>query len=365
MIRSIELKNFKCFDEVTVDTKKLTIIAGSNGAGKSSIIQGLLLLRQSSLSKEILPSALRLKGELVDLESASAIRCSPTEDASVTLTIDDSTLSDSFSATVADATTAATEPACELSDNFGEAQEKSALFDDSFVYLYANRLSPESSYQKGPTLIHNNRLGDRTGNNTLFRLQQAFDKNEEVECTSLIRGKDSLVTTNVNAWVSHIMGHNIKLQANSAGSDALSLEFRPEGQEPVSALNMAFGHTYILPIVVGLLTAPKDSLFIIENPEAHLHPKAQARMGELLATAATAGVQIIIETHSDHLLNGVRVAVKKQILAPDEVSLHFFYTDSDGDHLDNDIEVLDGGALRNWPEGFFDEWEVALKDLLD
>ena len=63
---------------------------------------------------------------------------------------------------------------------------------------------------------------------------------------------------------------------------------------------MPFGHSYVLPIILAVLTAPKNSIIFIENPESHLHPSAQRRVGEFLAHAAEAGIQIIIESHSDH-----------------------------------------------------------------
>ena len=85
-----------------------------------------------------------------------------------------------------------------------------------------------------------------------------------------------------------------------------SSEYRPT--------NVGFGLSYILPVVAALLAAPKDALVIIENPEAHLHPRGQTRMGELCARAAAAGVQVIIETHSDHVLDGARLMVKNGVL---------------------------------------------------
>lgn len=209
------------------------------------------------------------------------------------------------------------------------------------------------------------RLGNRKGDKTLFRLQKAYDTNEELPLGKLRRADSNAVGANVNEWVSFIMGRPLKLNANSEGPTAVSLTFTPSNQDPVNALNMAFGHTYILPLVIGVLTAPAGSLMLIENPEAHLHPKAQMRMGEFLAAAADAGVQIMIETHSDHLLNGVRVAARKKLIDAGDVAIHYIDIDEDGDHVDCEIEMLADGALKGWPDGFFDEWEVALKELLD
>src|SRR5438046_1441121 len=88
----------------------------------------------------------------------------------------------------------------------------------------------------------------------------------------------------------------------SLGHQVASSEYRPT--------NVGFGITYALPIVVSILSARPGSLVIIENPEAHLHPRGQVRMGELLSLASTAGIQVLIETHSDHVLNGIRLAVR-------------------------------------------------------
>ena len=81
-----------------------------------------------------------------------------------------------------------------------------------------------------------------------------------------------------------------------------SNEYRPT--------SVGFGIAYVLPVLVALLSANEKYMVIIENPEAHLHPRGQVAMGELIARAAAAGVQVIVETHSDHVLNGVRLAVK-------------------------------------------------------
>ena len=126
---------------------------------------------------------------------------------------------------------------------------------------------------------------------------------------------------------------------------------------------MAFGNTYILPIVLAVLTAPRDSLIIIENPEAHLHPKAQLRIGELLSIAAQNGVQIIIETHSDHLLNGIRKSAKDNSIEASNVAI-FYVEESDGEHGKTEITLNQDGSLNQWPKGFFDEWERAMSDIM-
>jgi predicted ATPase len=105
---------------------------------------------------------------------------------------------------------------------------------------------------------------------------------------------------------------------------------------------------------------------LIENPEAHLHPQGQAKLGELLAICAADGVQILVETHSDHVLNGIRLAVKKDSLKADAVRLCYFTRDvASGDCYVELPSILHDGQLTNWPTGFFDQWEKSLDALLD
>ena len=96
---------------------------------------------------------------------------------------------------------------------------------------------------------------------------------------------------------------------------------------------------------------------LIENPEVHLHPAGQAHMGQLLAEAAHAGIQIIVETHSDHVLNGIRRSVKSERIRAEEVAIHFFRQRSP-DYSQVLSPTLDSsGNIDVWPEGFFDQFD--------
>ena len=89
------------------------------------------------------------------------------------------------------------------------------------------------------------------------------------------------------------------------------------------ATNVGFGLSYTLPVLTALLAAPR-SLCLVENPETHLHPRGQTRMAEFAVRAALAGVQVVVETHSDHFLDGVRIAVRDGLLAPEDIAIHYF-----------------------------------------
>ena len=119
-----------------------------------------------------------------------------------------------------------------------------------------------------------------------------------------------------------------------------------------------FGLTQCLPIVVAALSAAEGDLILLENPEVHLHPAGQAKMGEFLADVARVGVQVIVETHSDHVLNGVRRAVKCGRLGDDQVAIHFFRPRSDGDPQVSSPAMDKAGNIDHWPKGFFDQFDI-------
>jgi len=155
--------------------------------------------------------------------------------------------------------------------------------------------------------------------------------------------------------------------ASSPEMDLVSLQYSYGIGNPYRATNVGFGVTYILPILVAILTSKPGALVLLENPEAHLHPKGQAKMGELFALAASCGVQIVVETHSDHVLNGIRLAVHDGKLNKNDVQLHYFQRiEKEGQAMSEVVSprIDRNGRIDRWPEGFFDEWENILYALL-
>ena len=125
-------------------------------------------------------------------------------------------------------------------------------------------------------------------------------------------------------------------------------------------VHCGFGITQVLPIIVAALSVPKGSILLIENPEVHLHPSGQALMGQFLAEVAHSGVQVIVETHSDHVLNGIRRAVKTELLPAEEVAIHFFRPRSAGSPQVLSPTLDSSGNIDVWPEGFFDQFDKDL-----
>jgi len=145
-------------------------------------------------------------------------------------------------------------------------------------------------------------------------------------------------------------------------ANAISIGIRMSSETKfLRPVNTGFGLTQVLPIIVAALSAEKGDLLLVENPEVHLHPAGQSQMGRFLAEVAAAGIQVMIETHSDHILNGIRRAVKDQLVSHENVSLHFFRqretSDVGGEPQIESPRLDSQGNVDYWPSGFFDQFD--------
>lgn len=362
MIKSIYLRNFKIFADKEFQLAPLTLLTGANASGKSSIIQGLLLLRQGgrSLTSRTSDGKISLDGSLVRLGKSFQIlnHETPAGESDVEISVRDNAIHQEVRLLIPDCTSAAS--TIEAAITPPNAREASVLGPE-FIYLYANRLSPQADYRKvNEEAFRASVLGDRSGSDTLFRLQEAIENAELLATPGLAIDSHTDVATATGAWMAYIMGDRITPLVKSGGDDKLSLDFAtPDGHE-VSALNMAFGYTYILPVILAILISRPGGIVVIENPEAHLHPDAQYRLAELLARGAQNGIQVICETHSDHIVNGIRVAVKNEIIEPDKARFWFVEKGDKGQRFTSISFENKDGVLSRWPRGFMDCWERAI-----
>ena len=159
-------------------------------------------------------------------------------------------------------------------------------------------------------------------------------------------------------------GTRIKISQNR-DIDRISLQYYYGESNTYRATNVGFGITYALPIIVAVLSSTPGTLILIENPEAHLHPKGQTEIGRLLALAASCGVQIVIETHSDHILNGILLTVHSGKVDPKDVQLYFLQKNKQAQTEVLSPRINRTGRLDFWPDGFFDEWNKSLDALLE
>ncbi len=377
MINRIHLKNFKIFEDEPFDLAPLTLFTGINGMGKSSIIQSLLLLKQSFESKQLVyESTVELENNsYVDLENCEALCRKKASPKIVTIEIENS--EEKNYTWVINASNPIDKKA-KFNFTGDDTYKQEALFNENFIYLTAERYGPRKSYDKEFTArSYNTRLGIQ-GEKTPAFIQKAVSENQEIGIEALIHPSLKSSNTaespmqlyrNINAWLGDILGRAVTAKVSDEGTDKVKLTFSIKGGQgdEFSALQVGFGFSFSLPVIVAPLIAKPGDLIIIENPEAHLHPSAQSKIGILLALAAQNGVQVILETHSDHVMNGIRVLAKGHDIYgkidSDITKIHFFHN-HESEIARRVLTVLPTGKLSGWPNGFFDEWEINLQRLV-
>ncbi|MYD92009.1 MAG: DUF3696 domain-containing protein [Caldilineaceae bacterium SB0662_bin_9] len=363
MIDHVRLKNFKCFREETIRFGGLTVLSGLNGAGKSSVIQAILALRQRWGPIPVSP----WRGSLMNLGPFGDVRHSDALDDAVRLEA-------SFFE--------GRGRACLEADPHQHDGESEATGIDSgaepwfrgdVFYLSADRLGPRLAL---PYLEEGHAsatpLGMR-GEHVLWYLNKFSDAQVHHRVRHQAEPKSTL-EAQTSAWLSVISpGAELQIEVIAKADQAVAtFRYAKPDDVPSSwfrAGNVGFGISYGLAPIVALL-APKSSsqstvepLVIIENPEAHLHPAGQTSLAELASRAVAGGAQVILETHSDHVLNGVRLSVHDRILAPDQVAIHYFEREGLEVRVTTP-ELSPNGQLDIWPAGFFDQHERNLSRLI-
>lgn len=369
MINKIFLRNFKCFESQALDLRRLTLLAGLNGMGKSSVLQALLLIRQSYLDGVLPKTGLELNGSLIKMGSAQDVlyEDAQTDEFEIGITWDDGASARFVLQYHREADVLRIDPTS-LDDNIFTR----VPFTDHFHYLQAERMGPRTTNAVSDYQVREHRQIGTTGEFTQHFLHVYGGEN--VKDKNLLHAKSEAkdLRTQVQAWLHEISpGTELRLEMHSE-MDLVNLRYSFVTGEQRSnwyrSTSVGFGITYVLPVLVAVLSSAPGSIILVENPEAHLHPKGQARLAELLARAATGGIQVIVETHSDHVLNGIRVAVHGEVLDPKAVAIHYFSRGEEEGRVHSTVEspILDrDGRLDRWPEGFFDEWDKSLERLLE
>jgi len=380
MIETLGITNFKSHAKTILRQSNLNVFTGMNGMGKSSVIQTLLLLRQT-YQKNMLDKGLELKGNLCQLGTAKDALYQSAEINTIKLgvkfnkehavwefPININKPNDTF----IKLSEFIVEKNITKSEDFNFKKE--SLFNNNFQYISAFRNGPVLDYEKDTSsveLFH--QISQKEGRCELIAHYLDFFKNESISDPTLKKNKDDedeRLLYQVSSWLQEISPEiRISVTSNET-SYKIDYSFgRGKGKLPTEkfkAYNVGFGISYVLPIVVAALHSSKGSIIIIENPEAHIHPEAQSKLMELISKAAKTGVQFIIETHSDHIVNGLLVSVKKGLINPDETSLYYFDREKAMHETKvTELSILEGGKIKRPPKGFFDRMDKDLDILMD
>ena len=367
----LTIRRFKCFESLHLRFENLTVLTGKNSVGKSTITQAIRLLREVSISQTT-PAQIHLNGggfqfgtydEILNRNTAK----SGNESFEIGLS-DTAEVGNLVSFKPAEAS-----EECEYVQ--AAPLSPSILGDNSswnFTYLSAERY--------GPRLHQENADGHRAAkvgvgvkgefsaevlaNNPTTRIDKRLIHPSLI---SRSRTSNALLNSNLEKWMSTIVGE-IGIRASRPPRLAMPmLEFSTfkTGADWQFPTNHGFGVSYTLPIVLAGLLLEENGFLIVDTPEAHLHPAAQTAIAMFLAKVATCGRTVIVETHSDHIIDGFRLAIADPAhkLAAENCVLHYLDKSENGEIISHDLSPRPNGTLPKWPKGFFDQMSTNLRAL--
>ncbi len=363
-IEKILLKNFKCHNHFEMELKRLNILTGSNAAGKSSLVQAILLAFKSwenCEKKQV--NTNKVFG--VNLGIPISIVSEDLEEKDIEIGL----FTDGIANRLVLGLPKDNEEIYFNIINYEEIVERKThdcnLDKLRLFFLNAERQGPRivSVIQDiVPFSVGN------TGENTGYILSE-MDKFQKLSGHFKLP-KDLRIaaidrfSANCEEWLNFVipqtkLQYSVDIERNIT---TLKMQNQGEFHLPVAT---GFGITYVLPIIVQALAASviTNSILIIENPEAHLHPLSQSRLGKFLALVSANGVQIILETHSEHIVDGCRIQAARETMCSDAQVL--FFEKKENTSMCNRIEIMDNGELEGWPEGFFDQKRQDLRELLE
>lgn len=134
----------------------------------------------------------------------------------------------------------------------------------------------------------------------------------------------------------------------------------------INVADVGIGVSQVLPVLVAMLAAEPGQLVYVEQPEIHLHPRAQALLADPIVEAANRGVRVVVETHSQLLLLAIQTRIAEDKIDPEDVMLHWFSRDPKTGITDVDsVQPDEKGAFGEWPEDFSEvelEWQDKYLD---
>lgn len=388
MLTHLRLENFKSFRQLDLPLRPLTLLSGLNGMGKSTVLQALLMLRQSFLDWPFLDPGtvrgfleerhrewfkIRLNGSYIQLGSVHDVLCRLASSDHILIGLEGDELPKGFQLRFEPDTGRHYYSVNPVMFEFIQhgayysLSQYSSVLSSNFRYLQAERLGPRTTFQTREGVPFD--LGCAGEYTAQFLNYWSLEADKPLVVQKQLRHTKSLssnLSTQVAAWMGEVSpGAKMETQPVE-GTDLIRLRFGFGDSDMFRPSNVGFGMTYTLPVVTALVAAQSGQLILLENPEAHLHPRGQVTMGNLIARAASSGVQVLLETHSDHVLNGIRIAARQGLISANDVALHFFQRDESSNYSSTVVSprLSSNGRLDFWPDGFFDEWDKSLDALI-
>lgn len=381
MLNRISVKNFKSLKNIDINMSNLNILSGVNGSGKSSLIQVFLLIksinRMKNNNKNHAMNIVTLNNNDIELGQVEDVLYEGGEDSifiglqgcdqklNIKLSNDDKS-SDYFYYNIDAKNTAITSPVNIHGPTIGKI-----ILDLNF--LKSERIGPKITQNRNSIEVESDHIGGAGEYSYEYISKFGEKKLDNIEFRKHTESKNNSLNNQIKYWLREICP-SIKFESKFIDNTNLTtssfiLESQVGDSRKHKPTNMGFGVSYVLPVILLCLKAKPGELIIIDTPEAHLHPRGQAKIGELISRAAADGVQVIVETHSDHVINGIRLSVLDDIISSEKTNFIFFKLVQQSEDLTYSTEVSQPnlnelGQFDSWPEGFFDQWNISVKQLL-
>ncbi len=374
LINHIALKNFKCFKTVDVNLAPITLLTGENSSGKSSLMYGILAPFQST----DFPFYLSPNGKYVHMGDFEEMSFNNSRDNEINIDIGINYFSDGFGRLfktewIFNATNGmpklnhlgyicdSLEFEVEANNNTYNSshlneKEKEALrgftaffldVEQDINFIGPFRLHPERTYYQKPKA--DPKIG-RSGEGYIDQiLEWELQKAEEFEQLKAILRDLNLLRT-------------IKTKQIHGGRFELNVKVKPKGVWS-SLVDVGFGISQFLPVVVADLQLSDISTLLLAQPEIHLHPSVQASLADyFVKQVQETEKQYVIETHSEYLLNRIRLAIVKGTVAAEDVAIYYFESGTEGS-LTHQIEFSTDGQIHNAPASFFDTYMIDTMEI--
>lgn len=335
MIQQIIIKNFKGIEDETLDLKPLTLLTGLNSTGKSTCFQAILAAlyynggaNAGNLLASYDFSFLLNRNRNVNAKRISiGLRREQGNSINVDLFDDDS---------------------------FIIEEDKTIDLENVVYYLSANRLAYDSEMEAVSPKYKIGLQGEY-----IFGTFEA-EKSKALEA-SLIKDKHSdTLSAQLNWWLTYILGIKFELQTEKVTSNRVKIVYKSNDLPNLSPQQLGVGVSYLAKILIMCLRAKKGDVLMLENPEIHLHPAAQSRLGEFFVFISNAGIQLLIETHCENLINKIQFEVFKNHIVNTDVIL--YYKGGITAPFQR-LDFMDNGKFNlDFPEGFFD---ATLDEMLE
>lgn len=368
MLTQLDLEHFKCFEHLHLPLANLTLLSGTNASGKSSILQAFVLLHQTMREHEW-STRLMLNGMAMKLGTVADVvdKVSGRRTFGIGLIDDGHSYRWAFAGERSEMSMSVESVTVDQEQNDRPELLRYLLPSDvngnttslasrlrNITYITAERVGPREVYVLEDRQIAT--VVGSAGEHAVSVLH--WGRDEPVMDALALEGAPKTRLRQVEERMRMFFAGCALEVRQVPQANAVTLGLRTsDATDFHRPIHVGFGLTQVFPIVVAALSATNGDILLIENPEVHLHPAGQAIMGRFLAEVSQAGVQVIVETHSDHILNGVRRSVKAGQITPEQVVIHFFRSRS-SQEAQVVSPLLDRlGNIDSWPDGFFDQFD--------